>query len=303
MARIATASGRSRRRRRCAGPSPDRIAPAARPGPAVARRGRAGPPRSGGPRCRGRRAGSRPPGGAAAALARRSKPFCGSSLPIIPRTGPSSVGSKPIRFSRSARRGGLAAQVLGGVGRRKVAIGRRVPNLRVESIEDAEVAVALRPQRPVEPEAQRRRQRFAGIARADGVDHLGSSMPDAQEVDADSVLPRRCRRPAPAPAGRATRAASSRDTRGCAASAPRPRGRARGRPRTSDRGRSAAGPACQSWIWITSTGRSLSARSVSSAARLRSPNRHALSAKSPPPGGPYSPSRSKAAGWSTRRSR
>ena len=45
-----------------------------------------------------------------AASASRSKPFCGSSRPIIPITGPSSAGSNPTRPSRSARQAALPAR-------------------------------------------------------------------------------------------------------------------------------------------------------------------------------------------------
>ena len=83
--------------------------------------------------------------------------------------------------------GRLASEVAGRVRRRQVGVGRRVPDGRVEPVEDPEVAVALRPQRRVEPEPQLRPQRLAGVARADGVHQLRALDPRPEQVDPDRV--------------------------------------------------------------------------------------------------------------------
>jgi len=83
--------------------------------------------------------------------------------------------------------GGLAGEVRGRIRRREVGVGRRVPDGRVEAVEDAEVAVALRPQRGVEAEPEIRPQRLAGVRRADGVDQVRSLDPGPQQVDPDRV--------------------------------------------------------------------------------------------------------------------
>ena len=79
--------------------------------------------------------------------------------------------------------GGLAAPILARVRRGQVRIGRRVPDRRVEPVEDPEEPVALRAQRAVEAHPEGRRQRLGGEARRDRVDQLGALDPAQQQVD------------------------------------------------------------------------------------------------------------------------
>ena len=112
--------------------------------------------------------------------------------------------------------GRLAGPVLARIRRRQVGVGGRIPDRRVEPVEDPDEPVALGPQGAVESHPERGRERLGGEPGRDGVDQLGAFDALEQEVDAVGIGRRRRRRPAPARAGRAPTAASSRGRRGCA---------------------------------------------------------------------------------------
>ena len=103
---------------------------------------------------------------AAAPSASRSNPFCGSMRPIIPSTTRSSSGSKPDARQQVAPGRRPCRRVAARVGRREGRVGRRVPDLRVDAVEDPEEPVAERAQRPVQAHPERGRQGLARRTRA-----------------------------------------------------------------------------------------------------------------------------------------
>ena len=83
------------------------------------------------------------------ALLRVEPPDHPDHRPVVVRIEPD-----PRQQVRSARR--LAAPILTRVRRRLVGVGRWIPDLRVEPVQDPEEAVAFRPQRTIEPHPELR---------------------------------------------------------------------------------------------------------------------------------------------------
>ena len=205
---------------------------------------------------------------AGVASARRSKPFWRSSRPIIHEDGPVVGGIQPELLQQRAHgtppSGPILAGVIGGERR----IGRGVPEVGVEAVEDPEEPVALGTQVAIEAHPERRRERLGGEARADRVHQVRTrrSRPEAGRARPRPAARRshRHRDPAPAPGQRrpaVVREVVDREQNAAWPIAGSPPG---------DRSRSSAtGPACQSWMWMTSGGRSQPAQ-CSSAARHRS---------------------------------
>ena len=110
---------------------------------------------------------------------------------------------------------GLAAPIRARIRRGLVRIGRRVPDRRVESVEDPEEPVALRPQGAVEAHPEGGRQRLGRETRRDRVDQLRALDPAQQQVDPvgvgrDDAVPERQTELA-----KVFLAASSHGRRGC----------------------------------------------------------------------------------------
>ena len=104
-------------------------------------------------------------------------------------TGRTSAGSNPIARQEVGATGGLAGAVGQRVRRGLVRIRRRVPDGRVEPVEDADEPVASRPQRPVQAHPEVGRQRLRGEPRRDGVDDLRALDAREQQVDPRRVEP------------------------------------------------------------------------------------------------------------------
>ena len=106
----------------------------------------------------------------------------------------------------------LAREVCSGVSGRYPGVRRRVPELRIDAVDDPEVAVAQGAQRVVHAGSELGRQRLARETGRHGVDHVRGEDPLAQKVDAVRLAHG-------ARAGRAdrqpARASPSRDRPGC----------------------------------------------------------------------------------------
>ena len=254
-------------------------------------------------RRRGRRAGSRARASAGAARgeevealladrAGRSSRGPAAGPPDRARARSSSVGAAapcPTRFSR-------ASSVAG-----ERAIRRRIPEVGVEAVEDPEEAVAPGPQRAVEAHPVLRRR--APRAAKPGLTVLTSSAPlDAGPQEVEPVGAASAASPGPSPSSRHV------DRRRPAVVGEVVDGQHDRRPpiagSVAERRRAGAAPApaCQSWMWMhvrrprprPRAARARRGRTARTATRCRDSRRSAS---------PYSPSRSKAGGWSTRRSR
>ena len=103
----------------------------------------------------------------------RSKPFCGVSRETIPTTGAAVRSSKPDL----AQQRPLAVPLAGEVGRRivieEVGIGRRVPVVVVDAVDDPDQPVGAGAQQAVEPEAVLRGLDLAGEGAADRRQRVG----------------------------------------------------------------------------------------------------------------------------------
>ena len=127
-ARSATASRTGPRRRRCAAPGPVEGARRRPRHPGRLRgQGSADLPRAWRRPCPGRRSGAPSTSRSRAAPASRSKPFCGSSRPIMPSTGRSSAESKPSSVSSARRHSALPARSPARVARRQRLVRRPGP--------------------------------------------------------------------------------------------------------------------------------------------------------------------------------
>ena len=190
---------------------------------------------------------------------------------MTPSSGPSAI--EAVARHQLGPRRGLAAQVGGVVGCGEGGVVARIPEARIDAVEDAHVVVAPGAQGIVETSAELGRQRFAGVGGAHGVDDVGAARcPRAAD-------PRHRRAPTPSGRSSCQRAESRRPAvigQVVAGQHRSDRGQQRHRQRSDDATTASAGPACQSWPWMMSTGRA-STRMASSAARPSSVKRAALS--------------------------
>src|SRR4051812_29572817 len=67
--------------------------------------------------------------------------------------------------------------------RRQIPVGRRIPGLRVDAVQDSDIAIAFRGEHPVEPCTKGRRQRFFGIGRTDGRREVAETDSGLQEAE------------------------------------------------------------------------------------------------------------------------
>ena len=166
-ARSATASGRSRRPPRCGGRG--RCRSGARRGSdrRGARRPRRRSARRRGRRCRAARSARPSSGCASSACASTSNPFCGVSRPTMPNSGTSGRTAQAglLLQRRLARR--LAGQVARVEVRRQVRVGRRVPLVGVDAVQDADQIAAAPREHAVEAAAVGAGLDLARVGRAD----------------------------------------------------------------------------------------------------------------------------------------
>ena len=91
---------------------------------------------------------------------------------------------KPELPAQRGAAGGLAAQVVGGVGRGDAAVVRGVKNGGVDAVEDAGQLVLPGVENALEPLTVSRRADLARVARADGVDMVGKDAAGLEQVRA-----------------------------------------------------------------------------------------------------------------------
>jgi hypothetical protein len=116
---------------------------------------------------------------------------------MTPSTADGSAGIEAEPGEQVRPAGRLAGRARRVVRRRQRGIGRRVPDVLVEPVEDPGEPVAARHQVPIEAHPGGREQDFARIRGAHRVDGLGAPDPLAQEVDPPPVADRRARRTQP----------------------------------------------------------------------------------------------------------
>ncbi len=94
------------------------------------------------------------------------------------------VGMEAVAGGQVRPADSFAGQLVAREGGRQGGVGGWIPELGVDAVDDARVAVAEPAQQVVDPRAHLRLERLAGEAGADGVDEVGGADGGAQEVDA-----------------------------------------------------------------------------------------------------------------------
>ena len=102
---------------------------------------------------------------------------------MSPNTGPASPASRPIRVSRSARHAALPRPVGARVRRGRVRVRGRIPDRRIQAVQDPDEPVAFRAQRAIEAHPELGVRASAANPGRDGVDQLGPFDAHAQQVD------------------------------------------------------------------------------------------------------------------------
>ena len=123
--------------------------------------------------------------------------------PDHPDDGPGVGRVEPDPRQQVGPAGGLARPILARVRRGEVGIGGRVPDLRVEAVEDPEEPVALGAQRAVEAHPELGRQRLGRETRARRCWRARPARSRSGAGRSRRRRARRRRRPVPARAGRA----------------------------------------------------------------------------------------------------